>query len=142
MGTLRDALNRRMFVGNLRAVLATAIDIACGMAHLHSLNIVHSDLKVRYIGYKHVSNRFETVLNDLNRLHHPSSHPPPSLHRHSTCCCAVLQQRSLPAWPCPLPNPLLNPPPHVCPAAQALNVLLRSNASVTSVALPPPRPAS
>ena len=29
------------------AVLDTAVDIACGMTHLHSMNIVHADLKVR-----------------------------------------------------------------------------------------------
>ena len=28
------------------AVLDTALDIATGMQHLHSLNVVHSDLKV------------------------------------------------------------------------------------------------
>jgi serine/threonine protein kinase len=32
---------------DMRAILATAIDVACAMVHLHTENIVHSDLKVR-----------------------------------------------------------------------------------------------
>jgi serine/threonine protein kinase len=52
MGSLRRALdNFLLFFDdgrvNYLAVLDTAIDIAQGMAHLHSLNILHSDLKVR-----------------------------------------------------------------------------------------------
>lgn len=31
---------------NYRAVLEIAADVAKGMLHLHSLNIIHSDLKV------------------------------------------------------------------------------------------------
>ncbi len=50
-GTLRDSLSQRAFLTvtgkiNYRAVLDTAADVAKGMAQLHSLNIVHADLKV------------------------------------------------------------------------------------------------
>ncbi len=52
-GSLRDALDKNLFVGedgriNYLAILDTAADIACGMAHLHASNILHSDLKVDY----------------------------------------------------------------------------------------------
>ena len=49
-GTLRDALDQGSFhlggIMDYAAVLDTALDIACGMQHLHGLNVVHSDLKV------------------------------------------------------------------------------------------------
>ncbi|GAX78317.1 hypothetical protein CEUSTIGMA_g5759.t1 [Chlamydomonas eustigma] len=49
-GSLRDALHKGAFrlpdrAVNYLAVLDTAADIARGMAHLHSSNILHSDLK-------------------------------------------------------------------------------------------------
>jgi serine/threonine protein kinase len=52
-GNLRSALNDRAFflpggTLNYKAVLETAADMARGMAHLHSNNILHSDLKVPY----------------------------------------------------------------------------------------------
>ena len=56
LGSLRQLLDRGAFRSedgslNYPAVLETAADIAKGMAQLHSLNIVHSDLKVRlYVG--------------------------------------------------------------------------------------------
>ena len=52
-GTLRDALDRGAFLSpsgdgvNYVAVLETASEVAKGMLHLHSLNILHGDLKVR-----------------------------------------------------------------------------------------------
>ena len=51
LGTLRDTLNQRAFIlpgggVNYAAVLETAADVARGMSHLHSCNILHSDLKV------------------------------------------------------------------------------------------------
>ena len=54
LGTLRDALDRDVFTHpptmdlDFSAVLDTAIDIAKGVLHLHSLNIIHGDLKVRF----------------------------------------------------------------------------------------------
>jgi serine/threonine protein kinase len=49
-GSLRDLLQDGAFntsLGlNYQAVLDTALDIAKGMAHLHSMGLVHSDLKV------------------------------------------------------------------------------------------------
>ena len=55
LGSLRQLLDRGAFRSedgslNYPAVLETAADIAKGMAQLHSLNIVHSDLKVRPSG--------------------------------------------------------------------------------------------
>jgi serine/threonine protein kinase len=52
-GALRDVLDYRAFQMpdgklNYAAVLDTAIDIARGMQHLHKVNVVHSDLKVRH----------------------------------------------------------------------------------------------
>lgn len=52
LGTLRDALDRHVFFIpptlelDFCSVLDTAADIAKGVEHLHSLNIVHGDLKV------------------------------------------------------------------------------------------------
>jgi serine/threonine protein kinase len=51
-GTLRDLLDSAALLAlplgqlNYRAVLDTCADVAKGMLHLHSLNVVHSDLKV------------------------------------------------------------------------------------------------
>ena len=55
LGSLRQLLDRGAFRSedgslNYPAVLETAADIAKGMAQLHSLNIVHSDLKVSLPG--------------------------------------------------------------------------------------------
>lgn len=53
LGTLRDALDRHVFFYkppfhglDYCSVLDTAADIAKGLLHLHSLNIIHGDLKV------------------------------------------------------------------------------------------------
>lgn len=52
LGTLREALDRHVFFApptwelDFCSVLDTAIDIAKGVQHLHSLNIIHGDLKV------------------------------------------------------------------------------------------------
>jgi serine/threonine protein kinase len=50
-GNLRQALDKGAFMATLGrpdypAVIEVAADIARGMLHLHSLNIIHSDLKV------------------------------------------------------------------------------------------------
>ena len=54
LGTLREALDRHVFFYkpphqglDYCSVLDTAADIAKGMLHLHVLNIIHGDLKVR-----------------------------------------------------------------------------------------------
>ena len=49
---MRDLLDQGAFLRpgggvNYRAVLETAADIANGMKHLHDLNVLHLDLKVR-----------------------------------------------------------------------------------------------
>ena len=53
LGTLREALDRHVFFYkppyqglDYCSVLDTAADIAKGLLHLHSLNIIHGDLKV------------------------------------------------------------------------------------------------
>ena len=58
-GCLREALDSGcFFIGglggelNIRAVLDTAVDIASAMAHLHSANVLHSDLKARNVMLK------------------------------------------------------------------------------------------
>lgn len=52
-GTLRDALDRNLFFStspfNYKAVLDTACDVARAMLHLHSGNVLHSDLKARNV---------------------------------------------------------------------------------------------
>ncbi|BDA43911.1 probable mitogen-activated protein kinase kinase kinase 9 at C-terminar half [Coccomyxa sp. Obi] len=45
LGSLHDAISRGRIKGNLDAVLLCARDVAAGMAYLHSLDIIHSDLK-------------------------------------------------------------------------------------------------
>ncbi len=57
LGSLRDVLNSRKGLRqqgeasaiDLLAVLDTALDVARAMAHLHTENIVHSDLKARNV---------------------------------------------------------------------------------------------
>jgi len=56
-GCLRDALDKGCFLTprdglNYRAILDTALDIAKAMVHLHSRNVLHSDLKSRNIMLK------------------------------------------------------------------------------------------
>lgn len=63
-GCLRDALDAKVFHShggsgyggngtlNYRAVLDTALDVANAMTHLHSANVLHSDLKARNIMLK------------------------------------------------------------------------------------------
>ena len=56
-GCLREALDAGAFFMeggelNLHAVLDTAIDISSAMAHLHSVNVLHSDLKARNVMLK------------------------------------------------------------------------------------------
>jgi serine/threonine protein kinase len=51
LGNLKDFLTRGGFKTadgqpNMPAILATALDVARAMLHLHTENIVHSDLKV------------------------------------------------------------------------------------------------
>ncbi|BDA51503.1 probable serine/threonine-protein kinase SIS8 at N-terminal half [Coccomyxa sp. Obi] len=45
LGSLHAAISRGHFKGNLDAVLLCARDVAAGMAYLHSMDIIHSDLK-------------------------------------------------------------------------------------------------
>ena len=53
-GTLRDALDSGVFINpagdevDYDAVLETVAEVAKGMLHLHSLNILHGDLKVSW----------------------------------------------------------------------------------------------
>ncbi len=53
-GCLRDALDEGAFMAdqglNYPAVLEVAADVAKAMLHLHSLNVLHGDLKVRGVG--------------------------------------------------------------------------------------------
>ncbi|KAL6760519.1 kinase-like domain-containing protein [Haematococcus lacustris] len=55
-GSLREALDQGAFMGpsglNYRAVLDTALDVAKAMLHLHSLNVLHADLKARNVMMK------------------------------------------------------------------------------------------
>ncbi|GFH10260.1 mitogen-activated protein kinase kinase kinase MLT, partial [Haematococcus lacustris] len=55
-GSLSEALDQGAFMGpsglNYRAVLDTALDVAKAMLHLHSLNILHADLKARNVMLK------------------------------------------------------------------------------------------
>ena len=60
---------------NYSAVLDTAIDIAKGMCHLHSLNIIHGDLKVR--GFVREDGVFWGILNLQSSFY---THPP-----HNAC---------------------------------------------------------
>lgn len=52
-GCLRDALDDGVFLTpqglNYKAVLDTAFDIAKAMLHLHTMNVLHSDLKARNV---------------------------------------------------------------------------------------------
>ncbi len=54
-GSLRDTLNKGSFklagsgLPDMAKVLETALDVARAMVHLHSENIVHSDLKARNV---------------------------------------------------------------------------------------------
>lgn len=50
-GSLRSQLDQKAFFKvdgslNYKAVLDTAADIARGMMHLHSMSVIHADLKV------------------------------------------------------------------------------------------------
>ncbi|KAJ9511825.1 hypothetical protein QJQ45_004378 [Haematococcus lacustris] len=55
-GSLREALDQGAFMGpsglKYRAVLDTALDVAKAMLHLHSLNVLHADLKARNVMLK------------------------------------------------------------------------------------------
>jgi serine/threonine protein kinase len=51
LGNLKEFVGRSGFVlpggqRNMAAIVATAMDIARAMLHLHTENIIHSDLKV------------------------------------------------------------------------------------------------
>ena len=43
-GSLYDALHIRRVTLDISLSLKWAVDLACGMEHLHSLNILHRDL--------------------------------------------------------------------------------------------------
>ncbi|CAL8465657.1 g5193 [Coccomyxa elongata] len=45
LGSLHNAISRGRVRGNLNTVLLCARDVAAGMAYLHSMDIIHSDLK-------------------------------------------------------------------------------------------------
>ncbi|KAJ9524730.1 hypothetical protein QJQ45_024366 [Haematococcus lacustris] len=55
-GSLREALDEGAFMGanglNYHAVLDTGLDVAKAMLHLHSLNVLHADLKARNVMLK------------------------------------------------------------------------------------------
>ena len=55
-GSLREALDEGLFMDakgmNYQAMLETAADIARGMIHLHSHNVLHSDLKAANVMLK------------------------------------------------------------------------------------------
>ncbi len=50
-GCLREALDQGAFFCqtglNYQAILDTALDVAKAMTHLHAMNVLHGDLKVR-----------------------------------------------------------------------------------------------
>ena len=79
-GTLRDALDSGIFINpagdevDYEAVLETVAEVAKGMLHLHSLNILHGDLKVSLGGPHNVEIRAMSAGQSVCQLSQRASH--------------------------------------------------------------------